>query len=131
VLPLTEPLVGRQDEIAALGAALGRVRSGSPQLVLVQGPPGIGKTTLLDRFVNQERDVHSLRATGEQWEAFVAFGVIDQVMRGPSAGRMDRIHSQERSSGTQEPVNVGAKLLEFWGDLDTTQPVITIVDDAQ
>ena len=83
--PLTKPLVGREAELAALRAVLGEVRAGQPRLILLEGPAGIGKTALLDCFVREELDVRVLRATGEQWEAFVSFGVVDQLMRAAAA----------------------------------------------
>src|SRR4051812_38260785 len=42
--------VGRDPELAALAAALNRAREGLGQLVVVRGEPGIGKTTLVERF---------------------------------------------------------------------------------
>ncbi|MEU5905511.1 AAA family ATPase [Micromonospora sp. NPDC047467] len=45
-------LVGRQREIAALRAALGRARAGEPATVLVGGEAGVGKTRLLEEFAD-------------------------------------------------------------------------------
>jgi len=44
---LPQKIFGRQREIAALLEAFGRVSEGSRELVLVSGPPGIGKTMLI------------------------------------------------------------------------------------
>jgi len=47
-----DPLVvGREPELAALGAALERARGGRRQLCFVTGEPGIGKSTLVRTFV--------------------------------------------------------------------------------
>ncbi|KKK04591.1 LuxR family transcriptional regulator [Micromonospora sp. HK10] len=43
-------LVGRQEELAELRAALGRARAGEPVTVLVGGEAGVGKTRLLEEF---------------------------------------------------------------------------------
>ncbi|MFR9778230.1 helix-turn-helix transcriptional regulator [Micromonospora sp. MS34] len=43
-------LVGRQEELTALRAALGRTRAGEPSTVLVGGEAGVGKTRLLEEF---------------------------------------------------------------------------------
>jgi len=48
-------------------------RSGRPQVVLVAGPAGIGKTSLIDQFLLGLDGARVLRASGEQWEALVAF----------------------------------------------------------
>ncbi len=42
--------IGRQAELRKIGAALDRAAAGKPQLVLVWGEPGIGKSALVRRF---------------------------------------------------------------------------------
>ena len=76
-----DPFVGRTGELSALRQVLVRVRSGRPQTVLLTGPAGIGKTSLVEQFLAGLDDTRLLRASGEQWEALVAFGVIDQLLR--------------------------------------------------
>ncbi|MBA3547385.1 MAG: AAA family ATPase, partial [Nannocystis sp.] len=44
---IPEALYGREDEVAELEAALVRVRDGASELVLVQGPAGAGKSTVI------------------------------------------------------------------------------------
>lgn len=129
--PLTKPLVGREPELAALRAVLGEVRTGQPRLILLEGSAGIGKTALLDCFVREELDVRVLRATGEQWEAFVSFGVVDQLMRAAGVRETNVLLDRQRALTVEEPANVGALLLELWGTLDARGPVISIIDDAQ
>lgn len=48
-------LVGREAELLALQRALARADQGLRQVVFVSGEAGIGKTTLLDRFVEDTR----------------------------------------------------------------------------
>jgi DNA-binding CsgD family transcriptional regulator len=123
--------VGRQTELTALRAELATVRSGRSRLVLLEGSPGIGKTAVLDRFLDDESDLTVLRATGEQWEAFVAYGVVDQLMRvaGVSAARLRA--GRDRSLPAEEPVGVGARILEALAELEQKAPVVIVVDDAQ
>src|SRR5262245_16551359 len=45
------PLVQRESEIAALGSALARARAGQRQIVFITGEAGIGKTSLVERFL--------------------------------------------------------------------------------
>jgi serine/threonine protein kinase/tetratricopeptide (TPR) repeat protein len=45
--------VGRHDELASMQAALQKARSGRAQVVLVEGRSGVGKTTLIRRFLDQ------------------------------------------------------------------------------
>jgi predicted ATPase len=47
------PFVGRQAELERLRAALDRARRGHRQLVFVTGEPGIGKTSLVDAFLDE------------------------------------------------------------------------------
>jgi hypothetical protein len=46
-------MVGRAPELARLHAALARAATGARTIVFVSGEAGIGKTTLLDRFVQE------------------------------------------------------------------------------
>jgi DNA-binding winged helix-turn-helix (wHTH) protein len=79
-------VVGRDAELAVLRAALARARSGERQLCFVTGDPGIGKTTLVQTFLDElAADAGVLAARGqcvEQYgspEAYLA--VIELVVR--------------------------------------------------
>lgn len=48
--PGAEEFAGREAELAALDAAFGRAQDGQLTTVVVRGEPGIGKTTLVQRF---------------------------------------------------------------------------------
>src|SRR3977135_122943 len=78
--------VGREAELAHLPAQMEEVRSGRPRVVLLDGPPGIGKSALIRRFVEGAGDIHVLRANGEEVEALVAFGIMDQLARTATGG---------------------------------------------
>ncbi len=47
------PFVGREEQLAALGAAYDRARDGQGAVILVEGEAGSGKTRLLDAFVDR------------------------------------------------------------------------------
>ena len=125
------PFVGRCAELAALRAELRTVRSGVPQVVLIEGEAGIGKTALIEQLLDGESDLTVLRATGEPWEAYVAYGVIDQIRRvaGVSAGPL--LSGRATTFPAEEPTAVGAWLLDVLGDLEQKVPVAVVVDDAQ
>ena len=123
--------VGRQTELEMLQATLAHVRAGQPRVVLIEGPAGIGKTALVSRFLRVETDVHVLRASGEPWEALVPFGVVDQLIRVAGGRRASVLAGRERVLPVDEPISVGARLLELMGDLDGERPVVMVIDDAQ
>ena len=47
--------VGRQRELDALAAALAAARAGQPQVVLIQGDGGMGKSSLIYEFFGSRR----------------------------------------------------------------------------
>jgi DNA-binding CsgD family transcriptional regulator/tetratricopeptide (TPR) repeat protein len=111
------PFVGRREELDALDAALAAARDGAPRVVLVEGPAGIGKTALLERFLAAAGDVAVLRASGDASEAELAFGVADQLLR--------RAGAAPEAPG--DHVELGLRLLAVLGQ---DRPVVVLVDDA-
>lgn len=121
--------VGRDVELGTLRAEFGHARAGSPRVVLIDGPAGIGKTALIDRFLNGEEDLQVLRASGEPWEALVPFGIVDQLSRGAGISRARILAGRERALPLDEPISVGGLILDLLGDLK--RPVVIVIDDAQ
>ncbi|MBV9922577.1 MAG: AAA family ATPase [Pseudonocardia sp.] len=125
---VSEPFVGRSDELALLHAVLTHADAAQPRVVLIDGPAGIGKTTLVDRFLQSHPDVRTLRARGEQWESLIACGVIDQLLRSAAT---EHAGPPERIIATHEPFAVGARVLEFWGELQDRSTLVVVIDDLQ
>jgi predicted ATPase len=80
------PVVGRDAELSALGDAFSASQSGGATAVLVQGEPGIGKTAVVERFLEQARvewpEIVVLRGRCYEQETvpFNAFdGIIDAL----------------------------------------------------
>ena len=130
MLENAQPFVGREAEVAALRAELAMVRSGHPRLVLIEGPAGIGKSAVLDRFLSDESDLTVMRATGKQWEAFVAYGIVDQLLRTAGVRNSKLLAARDMSLPVEEPVGVGARVLEVLEDFEQKTPVVIVVDDA-
>jgi DNA-binding CsgD family transcriptional regulator/tetratricopeptide (TPR) repeat protein len=126
----TDSFVGRTGELEVLKAELAATRAGSSRVVLIEGPAGIGKSAIIDHLLADESDLNVLRAAGERWEAFVAFGVIDQLMRSTKVSRARLLADRERSLPAEEPVGVGQRVLQAVEDLEATSPVVLVVDDA-
>jgi DNA-binding CsgD family transcriptional regulator len=125
-----DPFVGRTAELGTLGRALADVGAGRPQTVLLTGPAGIGKTSLIERSLSGLDGVTVLRASGEPWEAFVAFGVMDQLLRAAGVGGGLLLASRHRALPPEEPVRVGAVILEALEKLERQSPVLLLIDDA-
>ena len=123
--------MGREPELGTLGGLLTAVRSGQPRTVLIEGRPGIGKTALVEQFLAAEEDVHVLRAGGERWEALVSYGVVELLLRGAGVSSTRLVASRERALPPEEPVSVGAYILEVLGDLEQKNPVVVVVEDVQ
>ena len=63
-----QPFVGRRDELASLRAAFDEARAGGTACVLVTGPSGIGKTTLIQGFLDTLGDGAALVLRGRCYE---------------------------------------------------------------
>ena len=99
-----DAFVGRDRELAALRTEFELVQLGEPRVVLIEGPPGIGKSALVDHFLGDHTDLTTLRATGEQWEAFVAYGVVDHEfskLRPQAIGAEFRLSAPHKRAASQ------------------------------
>jgi DNA-binding CsgD family transcriptional regulator len=124
------PFVGRAAEVEAMRAELAIVRTGVSRLLVVQGDAGIGKTAMIDHVLSGEPDLTVLRATGEPWEEFVAYGVVDQLMRVAGVNTARLMSSRDRSAPPEEPVGVGGWILDVIKELVQKAPLAVVVDDA-
>ena len=80
--PPARVFVGRVPELGALAAALAAARAGDPQVVMVQGEAGIGKSSLISEFLGGQRDLSAIAASGETAEAMLPYGVVQQLAAG-------------------------------------------------
>ncbi|MCU1615577.1 MAG: regulator, partial [Frankiales bacterium] len=80
-LPLGDPLVERQRELAQLDACIEQAGAGAGSLAVVEGPAGIGKSRLLTEIRRRaaERNVRVLYARASQLEQEFSFGVVRQL----------------------------------------------------
>jgi len=79
----TIPIVGRRRELTLLGEMLGRARETSRlHLVTVMGEPGIGKSRLIDEFVESlPEDVRVLRGRVSRFEEDAPFAPLADMLR--------------------------------------------------
>ncbi|MFG3438825.1 AAA family ATPase [Nonomuraea sp. NPDC047897] len=108
--------VGRVHELERLDKVFEQVRAGIPHLVLVDGAAGIGKTTLVRRFLSGRPELPVLHASGDENETDLPYGVLSQLTGNP--------HPADR-----DPIAAGIEFLERLGTLQDGGPVAVIVDD--
>ncbi len=143
-------LLDREDDLAAIDAALAEAVGGTGGIVLIEGPPGIGKTALLDelrgRACASGITVRSARA-GELERGF-GFGVVRQLLELTllGANAAERARLLAGAAALSEPVFTDIAAAEDTGDVafatlhglywlvvNITErgPLILTVDDAQ
>jgi ATP/maltotriose-dependent transcriptional regulator MalT len=124
--------VGRQPQLTCLQAQLDRARTGEPRLMLVEGPAGIGKTALVRQFLAHATAGCVLRASGEQQEASLPFGVFAQLAANASTMSAELLGALDSSEHRAvDPLVAGAVLVDLLGELQHHSPVVVVVlDDA-
>jgi len=121
--------VGRHDELAQLRMAFGDVEACHPRLVLIVSPAGMGKTALVDRFIGTLDPLRVLRASGDENETALHYGVVEQLV-GLLATSTAALADADRAEPHPEPFQVGARLLEAVGQLEDDAPVVIVVEDT-
>ena len=116
--------VGREQELAFLSAALRASLTDGPQIVWIEGEPGIGKTALVRRFLSTASGASVLSAGGDESELSLEYGVVTQLLPHLSADAAAPPALAQRSV-----FSVGADLLAMLGSRDGT-PTIVAIDDA-
>jgi predicted ATPase len=114
-MPTDDPFVGRADELALLNAEMQRVTSGEPRLVWLTGEAGIGKTSLVRRFVGGLSGVRVLWAGGDENETDLPYGVVNQLLSDLPASEPGSGLAALRPDA--DPLAVGADLLSELGAL--------------
>ena len=147
-----EPLE-REHELARIAAALDGARAGRGSLLVLEGPAGIGKTTVLAaaRASADAAGVRVLRARGAEREGEFAFGVVRQLVEPvlaehDEAGRARLLQGPGRRAADLLALPGGAvggadaapdptfAILHglYWlcANLAAEQPLLLLVDDA-
>ncbi len=135
------PLEERDRELEAVGRALEAARAGAGGALLVEGPPGIGKTRLLAgaRAAAGER-LRVLSARGSELERDFPFAVVRQLLE-PALAAADRDELLSGAAALAAPVlEDGAAAVEagpgalhglYWltANLAARAPLLVLVDD--
>jgi DNA-binding CsgD family transcriptional regulator len=144
-------LLEREDELARLMEFVDGARAGTASLGVIEGPAGIGKSTLLRAAMElaARRDVTVLTARGTELETSYSFGVavqlIESVLVGSGPERRERAFAGaaalarplfESGNGTQQlRGDAGFRTLHglYWLFVNLSQetPLFVVVDDVQ
>jgi DNA-binding NarL/FixJ family response regulator len=133
-------ILERDAELAALAAAVAAAEAGHGSLVLVEGPAGIGKTTLL-RAACRAPGARVLTARGLALEQGFGYGIVRQLLdqvRGED-GLMDgaaalaaRVFNWAEAGPVEDDVAYASMHGLYWlvANLAARQPLLLAVDDA-
>ncbi len=136
-------LVGRANEVAALDAVLADTLA-EPRALLIEGEPGIGKTTLLRQLLaiagNRGYAILSSRPTRSEMELSYAGlvellgGMDDHVLAalpGPQARVLKVLLRREEPDAALDRLSLGLATVAALRCIAGTRPVLVAVDDAQ
>ncbi len=140
-----DQLVGRDEELQALGAFVVRPAAGLPAALILEGEAGIGKTALWLAAVDHARSGEStvLVSIPAQREARLAFAALADLVDGVWADIADELAEPQRAAleqalllreGTRSLPDERAVAFGFLGfvrALARTGPVTIAIDDVQ
>ena len=135
-------ILERDAELAALSAAVAAAEAGRGALVLVEGPAGIGKTTLLRAAC--QRGPRILTARGLALEQGFAYGIVRQLLEpvraaggwdallDGAAGLAARVFDSAEAGSVEDDVPYATMHGLYWlvANLAARRPLVIAVDDA-
>jgi DNA-binding CsgD family transcriptional regulator len=130
--------VGREHELATLGSLVTAVSRGANKALIIEGPPGIGKTRLVDELgrLADRMAFPVYRARGEELDRERPFGLLTdafEISRAPADQELAKIAAALRED-TGPGVDVRHRVTEWFGDLverfATHGPAVWVAEDA-
>lgn len=125
-----EGLLERDGELAAAHVAIERLLAGRGGRLLIEGPPGIGKSALLEAVRERARraGILSLEAEASEMASRVAFGVARAVL---GAGWPEPAPRSGEPTGPDTGRALLARAVAAVLRLSEREPVLVSVDDVQ
>jgi DNA-binding CsgD family transcriptional regulator len=133
-------LYGRDSERSVISALIDDAREGRGGVLVLRGPPGVGKSALLDAAVASTAGMRVLGATGTESEFELPFAALHQLLR-PVMSLVDQLPAPQQDAlraafgqVTKGPDNrflVSVAVLGILDELGGETPVLCVIDDAQ
>ena len=132
--------LGRTGERERLDAMLARIRDGQSAVLVIRGPPGIGKTELLRYAARQASGLRTAEVEGVQAEMELGFAAIHQLCA-PLFDALDGLAAPQRdalevalgieSGDAPDRFLVAVAVLNLLSATAAQRPLLCLVDDAQ
>jgi len=131
---------GHARERAQIAALVRAVRAGSSQALLIEGPPGIGKSTLLGEAVAGAGDLRVLRAQGFESEQDLAYAGLFELLL-PILDLADVLPATQRqalhgalaieAAAPRDRFAVPVAVVSLIGAATEQGPLLIVADDIQ
>ena len=130
-------LLERDEELERISALLDGARGGDGAALALEGPPGIGKTRLLDAAAARAEGLTVARAAGSELEREFGYGVARQLLEplldGPLDGAARLAAPALGVPGEPAAERYGVIHGLYWltANLASERPLLLLVDDLQ
>jgi DNA-binding CsgD family transcriptional regulator len=133
-------LRGRASERRVLDDLIAAVRGGESRALVVHGPPGVGKTALLDYLADHAAGCRVARTAGVQSEMEIPYAAVQQLC-GPMLDGLDHLPAPQADAlrvafglsrgPAPDLFLVGLALLGLLSEIAQEQPLVCLIDDEQ
>ncbi len=137
-------IFGRASELARIGSLFDAVQHDGPQVLVLTGEPGAGKSTLVDWAAEQggARGLRILRVRGSEGEAGLALAGLHQLLR-PLLPGVDQLPERQRDAlrcafgldatgeAPADPLHLCVAVVTLITEAAARQPLLLLADDVQ
>ncbi|MGI5439023.1 AAA family ATPase [Streptomyces shenzhenensis] len=142
--PADPGILGRAAELSRLEGLLGAVDGTGPQVLVLVGEPGAGKSTLVDWTAEQgrARGLRTLRVRGSEGEAGLGLSGVHQLLHpllpgdalpAPQRAALDRAFGVPATphEAALDQMSLCISVLALIDDSAARRPLLLLVDDVQ